>query len=182
MMTPTQKKFSEFPIMILLVWIVQALEVSILRVPGVFAPVHFIPVLTCYITVTRNWFVMAALALLFAFLGSSTVGYPWPVYVSALLWTALTLKIVILTFTLEGRRAFTLMTGAGGILFKILVHVILGSTARTLPFFSALRDWLASGLVMAAMAWFLFPVFAAWDAFFEHQSDEARELKPGALR
>lgn len=181
-LTQTQKKFIEWPLIILLVFCVQSLEISVLRLPLWIGPVHPIPVLLAYLAVTRNWDALVMLAAIFAFMGSSTIGYPWPVYLATQLWIALILKLIILTFALEGRRSFTGLTAVGNILSKILVFVILGSVSKTLPWPLFLRDTFLSTIMSAILAWFLFPMFAAWDAYFEHEPEEARELRPGALR
>ena len=181
-LSQTQKKVIEWPLIVALVFFIQALEISVLRLPLWIGPIHPMPILIVYLSVTRNWGPLVILTSVFAFMGSATVGYPWPVYLAVHLWTALVLKLVILTFALEGRRAFIGLAALGNVLSKILVYVIQGSLFKTLPLPLFLRDLVATTLVATVLAWILFPAFAAWDAYFEHELEEARELRPGALR
>lgn len=180
-MTPTQKRFVEWPLILLLVWSTQVLEISSLRVP-LLGPVQILPVLITYLAVTRAWGELFWQAATFAFLGSSVIGYPWPVYLAVQVWTALILHLVVQTFALEGRQAFTGLSALGSVTSKVLTYLVLRSGMQVLPFNIFLRDLFGAALSASILAWFLFPLFAAWDAYFEHEADEARELKPGALR
>jgi hypothetical protein len=182
MMTQTQKKFLEWPLILTILLLVQAFEVALLRLPFGLGPIHVIPVLISYLAVTRNWVQLVALTALFGFLGSSTIGFPWPLYVAALLWTALIEKAVLLTFSVEGRGPFAGLAAGANILFRLLTWFLLESFNDTLPVGLLAMGLIGSTLASAGLAWYLFPLFAAWDSYFEHAADEARELKPGALR
>lgn len=181
-MTQTQKKTLEWPLIFALVVLVQSLEVGLLRLPFGLGPVHVMPVLISYLAVTRSWGWLTLLTFIFSFMGSFTIAYPWPVYVAVQIWSALFMRVIMQTFTLEGRRSFTGLAALGHLLSQVLVFVIQGGTARTLPLADVTKGIAAGTLVSAALAWWLFPLFASWDAYFEHEAEEARELKPGALR
>lgn len=180
-MTPTQKRFVEWPLILFLVWSTQVLEISTLRVP-LLGPIQILPVLITYLAVTRAWGELFWQSAAFAFLGSSVIGYAWPVYLAVQVWTALILHLVVQTFALEGRQAFTMLAALGSLAAKVLTYLVLRSGMQVLPLNIVLRDLVSAAVSASILAWFLFPLFAAWDAYFEHQADESRELKPGALR
>ncbi|MBS1984159.1 MAG: hypothetical protein JST16_08300 [Bdellovibrionales bacterium] len=180
-LTQTQKRFIEWPLILVLVFGIQIVETAV-ELP-LLGPVHVMPVLITYLAVTRNWGQLTFLTLIFSFMASSTVGYPWPTYVAVQVWTALALKAILTTFTLEGRREFTGLTALGNLISKAIVYVLLsGGSDRGFPLSFLLKDIFTTTLLTALLAWFIFPLLAAWDAFFEHEAEEARELKPGALR
>ena len=103
-------------------------------------------------------------------------------YVAAQVWTALTLKVILQTFAVEGRRQFTGLAALGAVIATTITYVLLKSVAKTLPLPLVLRDIVTTTAITAPLAYVMFPLFAAWDAYFEHEADESRELKPGALR
>lgn len=182
-MTQTQKKYLVWPILLFLFWLAQALEISLVHIPVLrFAHIHLTPILCIYIALTRSWGKIALLSAVFGILAIPAVGYPASIYVAVLMWTSLGTKGVVSALALEGRRPFSMMVFASHAFLRILTWFLLRNIGQALPLGITLHWTLLSALTAAVLGWFLFPIFVAWDDFFEHEADEARDLNPNVLR
>ncbi len=182
MMTQTQKKIFEWPLLFLILVLIQAIEISLLDLPLGLSTLHFIPVLSIYIALTRSWGQILLLSFVLGILGSPAIGYPAAIYISVLAWTALTTKAVVSALALEGRRPFVGLTAASHIFSRLLTWALLKNIGSALPFSTMFQWMIGSTLTTSFLAWVLFPYFVAWDEYFEHEADEARELNPNVLR
>jgi hypothetical protein len=171
----SQKKALEWPLLILLVFMTQALE-------SAWLPIEVIPILVSYLAATRRWGTLAGLSAVLGILGSPSVGFPGLIYISAIIWAALFQKAILQTFRLEGQQTFVGLAGLGMLLYKILVYTFLVFAGRARPFESFALHAVTVSVLASGLAWALFPLFAKWDELFEHDPDESTELKPGALR
>ncbi len=181
-MNPTQKRFLEWPLLLFIWFVIGALEMSVLQLPfGMGAP-QIVPILIAYFCLTRNWFQLTFLTIIFAILSSGHIGFPTGVYVAGLLWAALITKIFVMGFTLEGRRAFVALVAIFHIFWQELTWLMLKSLNMA-PLFRVMF-WKLPGIVLivGVLAWFLFPLFIRWDEYFDHAIDDSRELNPNVLK
>jgi hypothetical protein len=181
-MTPTQKKWLEWPLILALIWVAQSLEISVLRLPGALGSFHIPPVVIVYLGLTRNWFQLTALAFVFAILGSATVTHSGGLYIAAQVWTALFVKTLVTSFALEGRLQFTLLVAGASIFSRVLTHVLLAYQGGNADFWTFLVYTVLGTPTAALLGWLLFPLFMEWDRYFQHEADEARELNPDKIR
>jgi len=180
-MTQTQRKLLEIPILLLLLWLTQGLEISLLRLPFGLGSLDVIPVLVTYTALTRHWYLLGALSFAFAFIGSSTVAYSAGIYIGVQMWTALVTKICVKAFALEGRGPFTGLAVSSWMVGKILTGFLLSLSQPPLPLGFFFAQLATGALSTALIAWLFFPAFVGWDKFFEHEPDEARDLSPDIL-
>lgn len=181
-MTPTQKKFIEWPLLILLLWIAQSLEISLLRLPGVLGSFHVTPVLIVYLALTRSWPTLTILAFVFSVLGSTSVSHAIAVYIAAQMWTALVTKSVATALALEGRPQFTLLVAGSAVLSRVIMHGILLYIGQSTDLWTFLSYTVLGALPAALLGWLLFPLFMGWDRYFGHEADDSRELNPDIIR
>lgn len=181
-MTQSQRRFAEIPLLLLILWCVQALEISVLRLPLNAGAVHLMPVLITYVALTRSWGMLGLLSFAFAFMGSSTIAYPAGIYIAVQMWTALVTKGFVKAFALEGRTPFTVLAVSSHVVAKIITFLCLLALKMSPPVGHSVLHLVGGAASTALLAWFLFPPFVAWDSYFEHEADEARELNPTLLR
>lgn len=181
MMTQSQKKFFEWPLLLLSMLVLQVLEVGFLHLP-VLGSLQITPILIIYITLSRGWGKLAGLSFLFASLASTWVAYPAPVFIGVQVWTALVTKAVVYGLALEGRNPFVFLVAGSNVFYRVLAWVLLRGASEALPFWDMLLHTFLTSLSSALLAWLLFPVFIWWDEYFEHEAEDARELNPNVLR
>jgi hypothetical protein len=175
-LTPTQKKILELPLFLLLLWILQSLELSLLQLPFSAGIPQIVTFIIAYIAFTRGWKTTTTLSFVIAFLGASNVAYSAGIFIAAHMWAALITKVVIAALALEGRRSFvSLMLG-----FHLVCNVLtlgllhFSGAGPTLPSF--FTQYILQVFYVAVMAYLLFPAFILWDDFFEHAYDEDSSL------
>ena len=181
-MTPTQKRFAEWPVLIVLIWLAQALEVSLLRLPAPFGSFHLPPIIIIYLALTRSWPSLAMLSFLFAVAGAATVTQPGEIYIASQLWTAFATKAVVTAFRLEGRFAFTALVAGAHIINKILVLILLANRNIDVDLLTSILSVVFGTFPAVLLGWFLFPIFMRWDLYFMHEPAESRELNPDGIR
>lgn len=182
-MTQTQRKLLEWPILILLIWFSQIIEISFLNHAMPWAgAMQLCPIIIFYIATNRPWGILTLLTVLFSLLGSSTVGFPLSIYMAAYLWTALTIKSVVSGITLEGRNAFFTLSLGAQLLAKVIIWFLLSYQHQTLPIFQSVIIVILNSVLTAGLAWILYPYIRRWDRYFEHNIEDANDLSAGALR
>ena len=181
-MTPTQKRFVEIPLLLGLLWLIQALEISFLQMPFQAGAVHVVPVVIVYFALTRSWTRLVILSILFALAGSFTVGHAATIYVAVQFWTALFSKVIVSEFALEGRKPFAFLVVGSNAFSKTLTWILLGMQAHAMPAQFFLKSLFLSMGTTAIVAWFIFPLCVSWDEYFDHPVHESRELNPDILR
>ncbi len=100
-------------------WILQALEISLLQLPFQLGSVHVIVIVISYLALTRDWPKMVMLCLVFSIMASFTTTVPTGVCVAIMMWMGLLSKIFVQEFALEGRRTFMLLAVANFVFFKL---------------------------------------------------------------
>lgn len=176
-MTQTQKKIFEWPLIILILWLSQSLEIAVLsHLPKWMGAVQLAPIIIFYIASVRGWGILTVCTVIFALIGSSTSSYPVSIYISASLWTALTIKLFVTGITVEGRRSFFLLSFGGQILAKILTWGFLHSFSRSLPVLPSISIVIFNSILTAGVAWIVYPYLRGWDRYFEHNPEESGEL------
>ncbi len=175
-MTQTQKKFAEIPLMILSIWVLQALELSLIKLPFFLGVPQITSMIIAYIAYSRGWKTTTALSVIFAAFGTANVAYPTGLYIAAHMWAALFTKIAADSFALEGRNSFVLLViGFHFILKAITLSLLqLVNAGPTLPLF--FTQVFAQLILVVIFAYFLFPLFVKWDEFFNHSLDEDNKL------
>ena len=181
-MTPTQKKVLEWPLLILILWLSQSMEISLLRLPGPLGSFHIPPVLIVYLALTRSWGSLTLLAFVFSYLGSTSVSHSASIYIASQVWTALATKSVATALALEGRPQFTMLVVGSHIVSRLLTHVLLAYLGQNADVFSFVSYTLIGALPAALLGWLLFPLFMEWDRYFGHEADDSRELNPDLIR
>jgi hypothetical protein len=181
-MTQTQKQWAEWPLLILSLWIFQALELSVLRLPFQNGAVQLTPIIVVYLALTRNWEKLAYLSFIFSFIGSFTVGYSWIIFVSAQFWMGLVAKVFIMGLTIDSRMSFSILTASAIVFCKLLTGFLLESSGVGLSFWAVVRDSIVSAIASGIVAFFAFPVFMAWDDYFNHPHIDASESNPDILK
>ncbi len=182
MMTQSQKRIAEWPILIAIVWGIQILESSLSFYLGNTFSVHMGPIFISYLVLTRDMakslFLSVAVSLLF----SPLVGFSGGIYISAQMWTALIGKSFVYAFALEGRIPFMILTGGLSMLFSVLSVSIMSMNQYHFSIWTQLWQLPITTLLSAGIAWLLYPKFVAWDLYFDHEPDDARKLDPGRLK
>ncbi len=182
MMTQTQKRIFEWPMLLVAIWALQALEISLLQLPAHAGGLNVISILSVYLALTRSWPVLLVLSTVLAVMASAAVTHSGGVVLAAYVWTALATKAAAQAFALEGRRQFTGLV-AGAFVFRKALTFVLLSTFDVQPTLTGAIGYTLAGVVPAAIAgWFLFPLFMAWDAYFLHEAEDARELNPDRIK
>ncbi len=181
-MNQTQKRAAEFPILLVLIWVFQAFELSILRLPFQHGGLQLSPVLVVYVALTRNWERMAVLTLFFSFLGSFTIGYSWIIFIAAQFWMSLIAKLFISGFTIDTRTAFGFLVFGCVVFFKLLSGFMLKSYGFDLSFFNVAKDSLVSGVASGLLGFGLYSFLMAWDDYFDHPHIDASEMNPDIIK
>jgi|GEM_PF-1378496 len=171
-MTQTQKSWIELPLMLLLLWILQAFELSLLHLPYYLGTPQVISILVAYIAFTRGWMSTTILTLILSFIASANVGFPTGVFIAAHIWTALITKTIVASLTLEGRPAFVALVVGFSLILRSITWTLLefSGASLTLPLF--LAQIFVQTFVFAALGWILYSVFCYWDHFFDHMQDD----------
>jgi len=171
-MTMTQKRWLEVPILLAIIWLSQALELSLLHLPYYLGTPQLVSLLIAYVAFSRGWTSIMIIGFVLSFLGAANNGYPTGLYIAAHLWAALLMRIVVSALTLEGRSAFVLLVASYDIFLKTLTWTLLKflGASTAVPLF--LAQFAAQTTLMAICAWLLFPVFRKWDEYFLHALDE----------
>jgi hypothetical protein len=176
-MRTIKRKWLEWPLLLLCVWIIQAVDLSLLHLPYELGGLPWIPLVIGYIGFTRDWAQATLLCFLFAFLDAPTSSYPMAIYIASLVWTGLFAKLLVASFTLEGRRSFTLLAIWIMLFYRILTWLLLKSSNIAPSLALSLAELLPSVVIGAGLAWLLYPVFVHWDLLFERSFDEETSLK-----
>jgi hypothetical protein len=183
-MTQTQKRWIEIPVLLIVLWVVQALEMTLFRLPYFLGAPQFISILIAYIAYTRGWNTVTILSFVFSFMASANVGFSTGVFVAAHMWAALITKGVVMAMTLEGRRAFVGLVVGYSLLLRGLTYALLqyANAGPTLPSFFA--QILVQTAIFAVLAWILYWPFSFWDGFFGHLEEEehSRGVRARILR
>lgn len=184
MMTQTQKRWIEVPLLLLILWVVQALEMTLFRLPYYLGAPQFISILIAYVAFTRGWNTVTVLSFVFSFIASANVGFSTGVFIAAHVWAALITKGVVMAMTLEGRPAFVGLVVGYSLLLRTLTYSLLqyANAGPTLPSFFA--QILVQTTVFAGLAWILYSLFSFWDGFFGHLEEEehSRGVRAHILR
>lgn len=172
MMTQTQKKWSELPLLLILLWIVQGLEISLLNLPYYLGSPQIISILLAYFAFSRGWTSLTILSFVFAFMASANSGISTGVFVSSHVWTALIIKSISSALTLSGRNSFVGLSIAFSLILRTLTFVLLKSVGAgpTLPLF--FLQVLTQTAVFAIISWLIYPLFNFWDHHFDHVQEE----------
>jgi hypothetical protein len=171
-MTMTQKRWFEIPILLLIIWVSQAVELSLFPLPYYLGTPQLFSLMVAYVAFCRGWTSTAVISFLLAFLCSANVGYPTGLFIAAHLWSALSSRAVVSAFTLEGRPAFVIVVTGYSLFLKILTWSLLKSldASPTLPLFFA--QFFSQTALLAAAAWIIYPLFRKWDDYFLHTLDD----------
>ncbi len=181
-MTSTQKRWVEVPFFVLLVWLFQSLQISILILPFNAGAIQALPVLILYCAVTRSWARAVTLAALFAYMDSFTMEVNTLLFIVVQIWTALLLKIVARSFTVDSRFSFAALAVIGGFFSKTLIWITLSAWSKGAPLSQYVITSGVSAIMTGVMAFFLLPIFLAWDDYFEHVPIESAELSGDFLK
>lgn len=175
-LTPTQKKVVELPLFVLILWIVQSMELSLLQLPFSAGIPQLVSFIVAYIAFTRGWKTTTVLSCLIAFLGASNIGYSAGIFIAAHMWAALFTKVIIAALALEGRRSFVSLMLGFHLVFNLLTLGLLHflGAGPTLPSF--FTQYILQIAYVALMAYILFPAFIFWDEYFEHGYDDDTSL------
>ncbi len=181
-MTHAQKQWAEWPLLFLCIWVFQSLELSILRLPFQNGALQLTPVILVHLSLTRNWERLSLLSLIFSFMGSFTIGYNWVIFVSTQLWMALVSKLFTMSFTVDSKKSFAVLTFLSIAFFKMLSGFFLKINGLNLGFFPVLRDTFISAFASGGLGYLLFPVMNAWDEYFNHAHIDAAEMDPDIIK
>ncbi len=181
-MTHSQKQWSEWPLILCLVWFFQALEISVLRLPFQNGALQITPVVIVYLAMTRNWEKLSLLTLVFSFLGTFTVGYSWIIYMAAQFWMAMTVKLFITGFTVDSRLSFAALVFCATGFGKLLSGFLLNSSGIQLSFFHTLKDSILYSAASGLLGFFCFTLFFVWDEYFNHPHIDASEMNPDIIK
>ncbi len=181
-MTMTQKRWLEIPLLLLLIWVYQGLELSLLHLPYYFGTPQLISLIVAYVAFSRGWTLTVILGFLLSFLGSANIGYATGIFVAAHVWSGLASKTLVSALTLEGKPAFTLLVVGYSFFLRSLTWFLLKAhgASPTIPLFVV--QFLVQTLLLAVAAWLLYPIFLKWDEFFMHAQDEETLGQQSLLR
>lgn len=178
-MTSTQKRWAEWPFILLILALTQAVEISLLqRLPFFLGSIHLVPIVITYVALTRDWLKAVGIVTLLAALGSATIGYPVGFFVGAQVWTALLAKVLVSVMALEGRKVFCGLVMAAQLFSKFLVILMMSSKGRVPEFLHFWGISITSAVGMGLLAWILYPLLLWWDRYFEHIEEDMPELSP----
>jgi len=181
-LSATQKRWSEWPLIFLILIVSQTLSIGFLEIPVLgFAPT-LLSVTLPYLALTRPWGRLFLLGFLFASCAAATQAYPWALYLSASLWTLLFTKLVVMGFAVEGRRQFVLLTVGYQLVESLLLYILLYKQGLHPELSFWIWRWPLKALFCGGVAALAFPFFVSWDEYFEHPIDDSRELNPGSLK
>jgi hypothetical protein len=181
-MSPTQKRIFEWPILLLVLWMLQALEISLLQLPFSLGSVHVFVIVISYLALTRDWLKMMLLSVGFSIMASFTTTVPAGVHIATLLWMGLLSKIFVQEFALEGRRTFMLLAVSNFAFYKLSTWIILKLWFQTFSLADTVSSILLSAPVVMVGAHLAFPWLLKWDHYFDHPVHESRDLMQGTLR
>lgn len=181
-MTSTQKRWVEIPLLIFAIWFVQALQISILRLPFVDGAISIIPILIIYLSLTRTWGKAILLTLVFSYLDGFTAGINMLLFASTQLWTSMITKLLASGFTVDSRNSFATLVALGFGFTKTLTFFVLSSWGQAPPLQSFIATVFFGIFLTAGLAYLLLPLFVAWDDYFEHSHIEAAELSGEFLK
>lgn len=181
-MTQTQKKIFEIPLILLLIWFWQVLEIWIARIPMQSGSLQLVPILITYVALTRTWGKLTAICFFLALVASFNVGFSKNVFLAMHLWGALVTKLFSSEFAIEGRRPFMLLAGGAHVFVKLFTWICLKytETAPTLGYYG--ETVFLSTLATLGLAYLVFPYLVGWDEYFEHPIAESRDLNPDKLK
>jgi hypothetical protein len=182
MMTQTQKKAFEIPILIFLVWIIQIAEIWILRLPFESGALQVVPIVITYIALTRSWGRLALICTVLAFVASFTVGYSKSLFVAVQVWAALATKLFSSEFAIEGRFNFASLAGGAHLFSKLTLWFLLKASGEAPSLGYMVQATFFSLGASMIFAYLIFPFLVGWDEYFEHPIAESRELNPDVLR
>jgi hypothetical protein len=169
-----QKRFLEWPLLLLLIWVEQSLEISFINR---FFSFQLLPIIFTYIAFTRDWTNGALLVGALAYLGSSHIGYDQTLYVCVFLWTALTTKVFVETFAMEERGSFIALSLGTHVFSKTLIWLLLRSEGDAVGIWRFVWDTLSILPVVGVVAWALYPLLVAWDNYFEHEHKNTADFE-----
>jgi hypothetical protein len=182
MLSATQKRWSEWPLILITMIVAQSASLGFLNIPGLeFAPT-LLSALLPYLSLTRSWGRLFALGCLFASCAAATAAYPWTTYLSASLWALLAMKLVVMSFAVEGRNQFVLLTVGYQLIESSVLYVLLYRQGLNPEFSYWILRLPLVAIVGGSVAYLCFPWFVRWDEYFEHAIDESRDLNPGSLK
>lgn len=175
-MNQTQKKLLEIPLLLLTIWVFQALELSLIKLPSFLGVPQVTSLIIAYIAYTRGWKTTTVLSLVFSALGTANIVYPTGLYIAAHMWAALFTKVAVGAFALEGRRSFVLLVISFHIILKSITLGLLKfvNAGPTLPLFFV--QVFAQLILAIIFAYLLYPLFVKWDEFFNHAMSEDNSL------
>jgi hypothetical protein len=176
-MRPIKRKWLEWPLLLFCIWAAQATDLSLIRLPYELGGLPWIPVVVGYIGFTRDWPQVMLLSFLISFLDAPTASYPTGIYVASLVWTGLFAKLLVASFTFEGRLSFTLLGCWFMLFYKSLTWALLKSVQIAPSLALSLAELIPSVLVGAGLAWLLYPAFVKWDQLFDRSFDEEVALR-----
>lgn len=176
-MTTIKRKWLEWPLLLLCVWIIQAIDLSLLRLPYELGGLPWIPLAVAYIGYTRDWPQATMLSFLLAFLDAPTASFPTAIYIASLVWTGLFAKLLVASFTLEGRLSFTLLSCWIMLFYKAMTWLLLKSNGIAPSLALSLAELIPAVIIGAGLGWLLYPVFVHWDLLFDRSFDEETSLK-----
>ncbi|MEO5668240.1 MAG: hypothetical protein ABIR96_09295 [Bdellovibrionota bacterium] len=168
----TQKRWLELPILLALIWIVQALELSLLHLPYYLGTPQILTLMIAYVAFSRGWTSTVILSFILAFLAAANIGYSTGVFVAAHVWSALATLTVVSALTLEGRSAFVLLVVGYDLFLKIVTWLLLRVVGAIPSIPLLLAQFFAQTAIMAIVAWLIYPLFKKWDDYFLHVQDD----------
>jgi hypothetical protein len=170
--TKIQKKWVEIPLLVFLIWIFQAVEISLTVLPWNLGSLSIFFSLLAFVSFSRSWEKTTVLAYLVAIMASSTAGTKGTLFIVSLVWATLFSKVLSSAFNLEGRNSFAILTGWFVLFQKIALWILLSHFEQSPTIGIFFVQVISQIFVNAAIAWVIYPVYIKWDQYFEHVAEE----------
>ena len=165
-----RKLFFEWMLLIIVIWILQAVQMSLdLPLLGTF---RISLILIIYISVSRDWMELIPLGFFFAMLGTKTSGIDDHFLMSALIFVSFVVRLIANTLNLGTRPRFCMAIFSSTLLSSILVYLWRSTIGETIGLGQFSSNVLGMAIFNSIVAWFLLPVFRFWDYYFEHEIED----------
>ena len=181
-LSPTAKRWVEWPLIVVLIWVFQIFEISIFPRVGNLQLVHVVPLVVCYAAYTRGWGLAAFLALALSFFDSPTIGFNAWAYLAIQLWTALAMKAAVVAFNIEGRNSFAGLVAANRFVEKLVTFFVMQWMGVSIGVGHIVVSGTVSALISMGLAYLCFPLFVGWDRGFDHDLTDKADLNSLTVR
>lgn len=181
-LTLTQRRYLEFPLLVVLLLVLQGMQISFIQLPAMTGSVPLLFVLGVYIAYTRSWKKLAVLSCFLVLFELGASGVTSGILIAAFLWSLFGARAFVAQLALEGRPSFIVLCLNAFLFFRIFTWFVLAARGHAPPIGDAVSGLLLMLPFVLFLAYLMFPLCLLWDEIFGHVPDDSRDLTPGELR